>query len=83
MRQVNRDEFAYAIACALRKVTATMRKEFATGTPTKQTKARAMIAIGVAEELKRYEILTNSPDLELGDETCSKPLRNMLGDGRL
>lgn len=83
MRQVNRDEFAYAIARALRKVSATMRKEFANGTPARQTKARAMIAIGVAEELKRYEILTSAPDHWRGDDAGSKPLLNMLGDGRL
>ncbi len=83
MRQVNRDEFAYAIASALRKVTATMRKEFATGTAEKQTKARAMIAMGIADDMKRYEILTDTPDHQQGDEAYSRPLRNMIGDGRL
>lgn len=83
MRQVNRDEVAYVIASALRKVSATMRKEFATGTAEKQTKARAMIAIGIGDELKRFEILTDTPDHQQGDEAYSRPLRNMVGDGRL
>lgn len=83
MRQVNRDEFAYAIASALRKVSSTLRKQFATGVPEAQTKARAMIAQNVADELHRYEVLTDAPEPFGGDEAFSRPLNNMIGDGKL
>lgn len=83
MRQVNRDEFAYAVASALRKVSPTLRKQFSTGTPDARIKAQAMIALNLADELRRYEILTDAPEAFDGDEAFSRPLRNMIGDGRL
>lgn len=84
MRQVNRDEFAWAIASALRKVPASLRKHFMSGTFEQQQKARAIIAIGIADELKRFEILTDTPlPLVQGEEAYSRPLDNLLGDGRL
>lgn len=83
MRQVNRDELAYALASALRKVSPTLRKQFSSGTFEQQQKARAFIAIALADELKNYEIMTDAPAHLMGDEAYSRPLRNMIGDGRL
>ncbi|WBH17034.1 hypothetical protein [Sphingomonas radiodurans] len=82
MRQVNRDEFAWSVAAALRKVSTTLRKHLATGTAEQQDKARATIALHIADDLKRYEILTDAPEHLMGDEAYSRPLRNMLGDSR-
>lgn len=42
-----------------------------------------MIAMGIAGELGRFGILTETPDHQPGDEAYSRPLRNMLRDGRL
>ena len=54
-----------------------LRKQLATGTPEAQTKARAVNALGIADDLKQYEILTSAPEHLMGDEAYSKPLRNM------
>jgi hypothetical protein len=79
MRQVNRDEFAWAIASALRKVSPAIRNQFASRVSSQHRQAQAMIAIAVADELRRYEVLTDAPAPGLaGDEAFTRPLNNML-----
>jgi hypothetical protein len=85
MRQVNEAELVWNIRLALRQVRAMPRKGFAGSTRDAQASAELTIAVRIAQQLKRYEILSSGP-LPSGSDLFSRAAygrsdQAMLGDG--
>jgi hypothetical protein len=81
VRQVNRDELAYALVTALKKVSAATLNALRDSRHAQRSQAQAMVAMQLAEGLGRFEILSTTPlPALMGESTYSTPLARMLGE---
>ena len=67
MRQVGEAELVWNIRMALRGLSAGYRNDFKSGQPELQKRAEQSMAMKVAEQLRRYEILSDAPLPESSD----------------
>lgn len=81
IRQVNRDELAYAIAEGLRRTSRSTLKMLLDSRHRESRMGRAMAALEIAKGLAHFEILSDRdlPPL-MGEGTYSRPIARMLGE---
>lgn len=85
MRQVNEAELMWNIKLALRRARVSTRKDFASSVADTQHRGEHNLAQKVAEQFRRYEILSDAP-LPEGSDLFSRAAygssdQTMLGDG--